>query len=148
MQETYCKNQDTCFPHLSGVVENYYYGIKLRLMDLGTKPVAPNTRACVKIPNARNYYVDTVFDKTKKPVELEADTASSDPGTGSLVSIRCFPLGQIDRYGYKYFYLILRRSDSSSSENRGDARQLDFDLQVFFKGYQECNSMSLSRKLA
>jgi hypothetical protein len=66
MQETYCKSQETCFPHLTGVIDNFYYGIKLRFMDLGTKPIPHTAKICLKIPSSRNYFIDKVFDKTKK----------------------------------------------------------------------------------
>jgi hypothetical protein len=144
MQETYCKSQETCFPHLTGVIDNYYYGIKLRLMDLGTKGVPTDAMVCLTIPESRNYYIDKVFDKSKKPVDLVAETVSDGDQGSFQVKTQCFHLNQLDRYGYKYYYLILRRADSSSSANRGESEQEDTDLKIFFKDYQQCNSMSLS----
>lgn len=144
MQETYCKNQETCFPQLSGVIDNGYYGVKVRLQDLGTSAMPANTQVCLKIPSHRNYFVDSVFGNGRSPVNLKDATGELEDRE---VKHKCFELGPMERFGYRYFYIILRRGTGSSSEGQQNDPQPDPDLYIHFKGMQECNSMSLSGNL-
>jgi hypothetical protein len=144
MQETYCKNQETCFPQLSGVIENNYYGVKVRLQDIGTSAMPSDTQICLNTPTYRNYFVDSVFGNGRTPVSLKHSDGIQDDRD---FRVTCFELGQIERFGYRYFYIILRRGTGSSTESQDNTPQPDPDLYIYLRGLQECNSMSLSGRL-
>ena len=89
-------------------------------------------------------YIDKVFDKSKKPILFSIENNQEASQNDLNSKIQCFQLGQLDRYSYKYLYLILRRSGSSVSQNKDDSEQSETDMRVYFESYQRCNSMSLS----
>lgn len=141
MQETYCKNEETCFPQLAGVINNNYYGVKIRMQDIGTVAMSSNTQVCLKVPMFRNFVVDSVFGNGRTPVVLKEGKGEDND---NIFKIVCFELGQLERFGYRYFYIILRKGTGSTKENQEKNPQPYPDLHIYFNGMQECNSMSLS----
>jgi hypothetical protein len=147
MQETYCKNDESCFPYLSNTIESGYYGLKLRFSDLGTVPVNPSAQVCLSIPAFRNFYLDKIFDKNKKSIELtllEGATGGLED-SGHFVT-HCFSLGQMERFSDKYLHMILRKSPDPKSNDMIEQSKSLPDLKIFLKNKSECGSMTVQRR--
>ena len=140
IQETYCKGDDTCFSFLSSVAEAGYYGIKVRLTDLGTKPIPSNAQVCISVPAFRNFYVDKVYDKNKKSLEL---VPINSTGGKEQYETGCFTMGQLERFGDKHIYILLRKSPEPKNNDMIEQTQNLPDLKVSLRSKPLCGTMFL-----
>ena len=140
LQETYCKDEETCFPFLSGTIDKNYYGVKLRLADMGTNALPQLAKICAKVPSFRNFYLDSVFDKNKKPVILELLNQSD---SSLNFTTYCFQIGQFERFSDKIFYVITRKSLQPTKNELIETNKSVPDLQFSIDNKPQCNSMKL-----
>lgn len=145
-EEVYCKKDESCFPLLKNIIEKFYYGIKVRFNDLGTAPTSSQTQACVKVPHAKNYQLNKIFDKSKNEIELAALEQTGEDA--DRFATHCFPVGQIERFGEKSFYIILRKSEKRASDKQLEGAKGLPDFQLYFLEKPRCASMSLESRLA
>lgn len=102
--------------------------------------MGPGNLICLEIPTSRNYYVDAIFANGKSPLVLQK---SQSDILGVKTKTTCIEMGSLERLGYKYFYIIMRKNPESNSEESEEKDQNAADLYIHFRGLQECNSMAL-----
>lgn len=144
LEETYCKNDETCFPLLKSLIDKNYYGIRIRISDVGTVAPSSDTQACIKIPRAKRYELTNVFDKNRQQIELvDLEQTGPDP---NIYSTLCYKTGEFERFGEKTFFIILRRSKKESSDEELEEAKGLPDFNLFFLEKPQCSSMFMERK--